>query len=512
MSPPHPTPPPSTPSQEVVPDPAWSGWRGPALIALIIFSSALVGILSRPINYTSALWPANPILAALMVRHPHLSRKPTAWLAAFAGFITADFVTGSSWLPTLWFTCANMVGAYTACWVLLRTDLNTRSMQSQYSALILFAAALSGAVIGGVVGSGTGPVLFQAELWPSTAMWVGGELLSYTLILPVVLAFPRQYTGMLRPLREWWSISSNWQHWGPLLAVLVSVAIALKIGGPGTLSFVVPALLWCALTFSLMVTAVLCLVVCLILTVEVAMGSFSFTPEFWLTALSLRVGITLLALGPMAVATTRIARKRAIDQLDHTINHDFLTSLLSRNAFFQLARQQFARLNQGEQPCAMLVMDIDHFKRVNDSLGHPAGDDVLRQFAQVAMGNIRGCDLLGRMGGEEFLALLPDVSPGKAQAIAQQICDAVRSHPFTVAGQSEPLRVTLSIGLIHCANTPPSGDIDVVIHCADVLLYKAKQGGRDQVQFAPYSTSSEELNADLPFQSTLHRRHAAGSH
>lgn len=477
------------------------------LIGLIIFCCAIIGILGRPLNFVSAMWPANPVLAGLMVRHPQLARRPTAWLGAFLGFLAADLLTGSSLFATLWFTTANMAGSGLCCWILLHTDKTTRLMQGHNSALALFAGALAAACAAAVVGGGTGPVLFQSELWPSVSMWLGGELLSYVLILPVLLAFPHHMPSNGNAWVEWDDAAPVWLRWAPLASVALALAAALAIGGPGTLSFVVPALLWCALSYSFLATAALCLVVCLILTVEVAMGSFQFTPAFWLSALSLRVGITLLALGPLAAASNRVARKRAIDRLDRAINHDFLTGLLSRNAFFHRAKALMAPLSLHPAPMALLVLDLDHFKRVNDRLGHAAGDDVLRQFAHVAASRMRTPDLLGRMGGEEFLALLPDASPEQAHTLAQQLCDAVRNHPFTVTGQAGPLHATVSIGVVHCSSTPPPDEIDALIHSADMLLYQAKQAGRDQIAIAPYNRASAAAGplAHPP----LNRRHAA---
>lgn len=503
---PLPTHPASSAAEEPTPDPAWAGWRGPALLCLIIFCCALVGILSRPINYASAMWPANPVLAGLMVRHAQGLRRPSGWLAAWIGFVAADILTGSSWLATLWFTAANLAGAWVASEILLRTDYATRSMQGQNSALALFAAALASALTAATVAAGTGPVLFQSELWPNISMWLSGELLNYVLILPTLLTFPRHRPRQWSDWLEWNTNAPLWLRVAPLIAVAVALGAALAIGGPGTLSFVVPALLWCALSFSFLFTALLCLAVCLVLTVEVAMGSFHFTPEFWLSSLSLRVGITLLALGPLAVASNRMARKAAIERLDYTINHDFLTGLLSRSAFFQRAQQQMVSMSQHHAPMALLVLDLDHFKKVNDTLGHAAGDDVLRQFAHVAASHLRQADLLGRMGGEEFLVLLPHTDSALAHKVAEQVCHAVRTHPFRVSGQHQPLAVTVSIGLVHCAASPVPAEIDALIHHADMLLYQAKESGRDRVASAAY-TSPAPHAASTPH--TRHR-HAAG--
>ena len=477
-------------------------------MGLIVFSFALLGILSRPINYASALWPANPVLAGLMARHPMLAKQPLAWIGALLGFLGADLLTGSGLLSTLWFTAANLGGAWVCSTILLRADTNSRNLQSQHSALLLFGAALTGALAAAAIGSGTGPVLFQSELWPSAAMWVGGELMGYILILPVLLTFPRRHP------EHWyeWLVGEGhqlaWRHALPIISLGITLAAALIISGPGTLSFVVPSLLWCALSFTPLITITLCLVTCLILTVEVAMGSFQFTPQYWMSALSLRIGITLLALGPIAVACNRTARKRAIAQLDYTINHDFLTGLLSRSAFFRRAHSLLKTPAQQTASFAVLALDLDHFKQVNDKFGHAVGDDVLRQFAHVVSSRLRQQDLFGRLGGEEFLIMLPHATPVQAQALGHSIVNAVRIHPFLVRGVEIPLKVTVSVGVAYCKQGQTVKVLDHLIQKADTLLYQAKQQGRNQTVAGEYLAS---VDTDF-LASTLHRRHAADSY
>ncbi|MDR2324553.1 MAG: diguanylate cyclase [Acidovorax sp.] len=470
-------------------------------MALIVFSFALLGILSRPLNFTSALWPANPVLAGLMLRHPHLASSPLAWVGAGIGFVTADMFTGSQWLSTLWFTAANLVSSAVCCMILLHTDAATRRMQSQHSVLILFVAVLAAACASALVAGGTGPVLFQADLWVSLSMWFSGELQSNMLILPVLLALPRCRAFDLSVCIPARALRRLGVQAAPLAAVIASTAAALEVGGADSLPVVIPALLWCAISYRFLSTAILCLVVCLILTAEIAMGSFQFTPQFWSSALSLRVGITLLALGPLAMACNRQAHQRAMAQLDHTIRHDFLTGLLSRNAFFQQAQQHMEGLSARQAPVAMLVLDLDHFKHINDSLGHAAGDAVLRQFARITQACLGPNEPMGRLGGEEFLVLLPHVSQIQAQAAAQRLCHVVRTHRFALQSQ-QPLRVTVSIGLAYCHRSPAANAIDALIHSADLQLYQAKQSGRDRVVAGLHG------EADAMPSHLEHRRHA----
>lgn len=125
-----------------------------------------------------------------------------------------------------------------------------------------------------------------------------------------------------------------------------------------------------------------------------------------------------------------------------------------------------------------LMLDIDHFKKVNDVHGHAAGDRVLADFSQVVSRCLRDTDLLGRLGGEEFAVLLPDGSAQVAQAVAQRICDACAAHTTTLEDGTS-LVSTVSIGVTHAPHVPTT--LDAFLLAADAALYRAKQSGRNRV-------------------------------
>ena len=158
--------------------------------------------------------------------------------------------------------------------------------------------------------------------------------------------------------------------------------------------------------------------------------------------------------------------------LEHRATHDTLTGLLNRDALAQLRQspQALARLAAG--PYCLMLLDIDHFKQVNDRHGHLLGDNALRQAAAAVAGAIRADDVAVRFGGEEFLVVLPSTSPASAAEIAERIRQSVAllALPFTL---------TLSAGV---AAGDPSRDLpEEVFQRADQALYRAKAGGRDRV-------------------------------
>ena len=158
-------------------------------------------------------------------------------------------------------------------------------------------------------------------------------------------------------------------------------------------------------------------------------------------------------------------------------NIDSLTGALSRRNFFYLADQEMARSTRYDLPLMVLMVDLDHFKRINDRHGHAAGDAVLQGFVQTVRGVLRESDLIGRLGGEEFAVLLPNTTPEGGQALAQRIIDSVRTCTVEVAG--EPIPYTVSIGAGYLSGETSFASL---LGQADTALYRAKDGGRDRLE------------------------------
>lgn len=159
---------------------------------------------------------------------------------------------------------------------------------------------------------------------------------------------------------------------------------------------------------------------------------------------------------------------------------DGLTRLLLRRSLLERIEQELRRgLEQGT-PTSLVMMDIDHFKSVNDTYGHPAGDAVLRDVAAMVRRSVRDVDVCGRYGGEEFGVLLPQTDAKGAQLVAERIREAVRARPFELRGEQR--QVTVSLGV---STAPVHGsDSRTLIEAADTALYASKQNGRDRVTMA----------------------------
>jgi two-component system cell cycle response regulator len=188
-----------------------------------------------------------------------------------------------------------------------------------------------------------------------------------------------------------------------------------------------------------------------------------------------------------ARARTQIKRKRYTDLLRNNLDHslelavtDPLTGLHNRRYMVGQLTALAQRSARGGAPVALLLLDIDHFKKINDSFGHDVGDEVLREFAVRLASNVRAIDLPCRYGGEEFVAIMPDTSVADAERIAERIRRYISGSPFRVSHGAEILSVTISIGVAGMAGE--AGDTpEALLKRADEALYAAKAGGRNRV-------------------------------
>lgn len=164
-------------------------------------------------------------------------------------------------------------------------------------------------------------------------------------------------------------------------------------------------------------------------------------------------------------------------ELRQMAQRDSLTGALSRRGFMDKATQEIARARRYGRPGALVMLDVDHFKAVNDTHGHPAGDAVLRELAGLLTMLKRPADVLGRLGGEEFALLLPETDAPHALAAAERFRTAIAAQAMEIPGGA-PLRVTVSLGVAPLiARTETAEDW---LAAADAPLYAAKRGGRNR--------------------------------
>ena len=191
---------------------------------------------------------------------------------------------------------------------------------------------------------------------------------------------------------------------------------------------------------------------------------------------TLLLGGAMFAPAVASLGFVLMGSDRLLERLEGIANTDSLTGLLARHAFLQQASARLA--GSPGSHCALLIVDLDHFKRINDGHGHDVGDQALRLVADAMARVLREGDLLGRLGGEEFTVLLPDTGIEEAGRIARELHAAVARIAFVADGRPVPLRVSVGVS----AREKPEHELELLLKRADQAMYEAKRSGRDQVR------------------------------
>lgn len=214
------------------------------------------------------------------------------------------------------------------------------------------------------------------------------------------------------------------------------------------------------------------------LTASAQLGSDHVLASAWLTVLSAESLLFSISIAFVALA---IGKERSEQGHRVAARVDPLTGLANRRAFLAdgdtITRHQFSR----GRPVAVFLIDLDHFKAVNDKYGHAMGDRVLKLFAEICGEKLRASDLVGRLGGEEFAVLISDATRDNAFLVAERIRTAFQDAGRMVEG--EPLAATLSIGV--AISQDPEQNFETMLSQADQALYRAKGRGRNRVELAP---------------------------
>ncbi len=311
----------------------------------------------------------------------------------------------------------------------------------------------------------------------------GFKATSHALILAAIYEFQRRK-------------APHWQYWVPIVLMLL-MAIVLQSDIRGR--FIWGGLIY-GLQMVLIARALLSdqetragrawrllfagvITIILVLGLRAAIGLFGFgqlaQPDNNLPIHPIQL-ITYIAVMATALLGTigfvLMVKERGDREIMRLAMTDSLTQIPNRRALMDYAERAMAR--RSGQPLALLMIDVDYFKQINDTHGHQAGDEVLCKVAELLAGRLRAYDFLGRYGGEEFCVIAPDTPPEGGIALAEALREAVASTKFqTVSGEQS---VTVSIGIARCPENV-SRKLDVVLAEADTALYVAKQSGRNKV-------------------------------
>ncbi|ROH89064.1 sensor domain-containing diguanylate cyclase [Stagnimonas aquatica] len=443
------------------------------LILLTVFLACLLGIYTRPVGFLASIWPANALLLGLLLRLPRAA-KPLGWLAGAVAYMLADLLTGSSLFKAAILNFANLVSVGIGYAILARLPpemIRLRRPASVFHLLTASAAAGAGA---GLVGGFANPILFNSGVLSGWTFWFSTELVNHLAFLPVVLSVTPFQVGRLfdGPLLRRGDLL-------PAVVLFLSGFVAVLVGGPGAIAFPVPALLWCGLVYPVFPTAVMTLMFGIWAMAVISVGYIPSLaiPKGEMALVSIRLGASLIALAPIMLASVMQSRNELLGKLHDLATRDPLTGADNRRAFLESAQEMMLK---GRLPLAVLMLDIDHFKAVNDHYGHAGGDAVLVEITRRTRDCLRTGDLFGRLGGEEFAIFVPDCSQTVALQVAERIRQEVARVPVALQdGRSVP--VTTSIGMVLVTAAGVTG-LDGLLAEADAALYLAKHNGRNRLE------------------------------
>ncbi|RYY28348.1 MAG: sensor domain-containing diguanylate cyclase [Sphingomonadales bacterium] len=451
------------------------------LVGSGVFALCLIGILSRPHFDLATFWPANAFMLGMLVRFPKMA-GPSAWISCAVGFFMADALTGADPVTNFILNGGNLTGIAAGYWLLASLPPEDRMLQRPAAIFYLLRAVIFASFVTGLSGMVANPVLFGGTSTQGFTFWFATEAVNYTAFLPMLLTLPA--TTRLKPTAAWrWFVKIDPRRTLPLLALIASAAAAAMVGGPGAIAFPVPALLWCAFTYELFGTTCLAFAFGAWTLLAIRTGIMSVGDDFESRGLltSLRVGVTFVALTPLIVGSIMAARNALLERLQFLADRDAMTGLRNRRAFLEVGASALVTSLDDAKSAVVMMLDIDHFKSINDRFGHEAGDRVLCAFSGILERNLRPQDTLGRIGGEEFAILLPDCSLEQAIAVAGRINAILRTTPIALAS-GETVTVTVSIG-VHIERD--ERNLEQLLKRADKALYQAKNSGRDRFELSP---------------------------
>ncbi len=452
------------------------GARAMVLIGLAILTASAVGLATHQ-AFSVSLWPANALLAGLMVRNPWLRCWPS-WVGALAGFIATDLMFGRPLSLAVMFAITNVVGAMVATMFLMRLDPRDLALQRVHSVLRIVMSLLPACLAAGLCGAALVVIAFNGSPAQALLTWPAGELVNYLVVLPAILNMPvrrvtpRQLLACIR--------GSTRPRW-PLLLLVASCIATVRFDGPGSIMFPMPGLLLCALAYSVPATAVISMAMGVGCLTAIGLGIIDIGQDMAnpYNVVSVRVAVAFLVLVPLTISSAIAVHDGLLHKLRDAANHDPLTGLLNRRAFEEKLRKRLAARRDGSGHLAVLWLDIDHFKRINDQHGHLAGDAMLQLFAKTARDCCREGDLIARLGGEEFAIIARVADPASAEALALRLRDTFAAQ--RIFWNARVVNATVSVAAC-CLDQAAVDHVDL-FRKLDEALYRAKRKGRNRVEW-----------------------------
>lgn len=306
------------------------------------------------------------------------------------------------------------------------------------------------------------------------AVWFFGDLIGFILIVPVFVAYVMQHNIRVASKDRMIEIAL-------ILTVLVISAIVIFGSGyffdkryPIEYLILFP-LIWASIRLQQGINLLFLIIVAVFAILGTASGysQFSFEGDHRLSLIMLQIFIFTVTFSILMMTSQRCYTIRILEEKEHLTLTDSLTQVGNRRFFTKVLQEELDKSQRYKRPLSLIIFDIDHFKNVNDTLGHHAGDSVLEELSSLVNSQLRSSDYLARWGGEEFTIVLPESDLDQGVITAEKLRKIIETYPFTIKQ-----RVTCSFGVIQCSNDET---VDGALGRVDSKLYEAKERGRNQV-------------------------------
>ncbi len=453
------------------------------LAAVYLVTAKLSLLYAIPPGYATAVWPPSGVaLAALLL----LGRR--VWPGIWLGATLVNLTVASSLVTALIIGSGNTLEALAGAELVRRFIGIPRRFERGRDVVVFVAAAAASCTIAAtvaVVSLALGGAVSWPQFLPNWWTWWQGDVTGIVIVAPLILNWS------LRRAATWPREKKLELACFGLLLLIVTHLVFIHGGVAGTppsfsLTFaILPFMIWAALRFSQRVVTTAIAASCAFAVYYTIGGLHPFPQtsrnESLLTLLAFisTVVVTGLVLSAVMVERGRVMERlaRALDGLREQAMTDPLTGLYNRRYLLEFLQREWIRAKRSESTLGVIMIDIDHFKRVNDTFGHQAGDLVLTVVSSLLRMHIRSSDIVCRYGGEEFALVLPEASLESVRRRAEEIQAAIGrlqlKHGDVALG-----RITASLGV---ALFPDNADgPDTVLHAADDALYAAKDAGRDR--------------------------------
>lgn len=436
---------------------------------LVLFLASSV---MQQAGHLALFWPLNAVLVGLFLRFPFLNR-PHNYLICTLVVLLGNAATGNNDAGSVLITISNMSFVVILTKAILY-EKKAPEEQLKINVLRLYSYCLLTALISSLLASYAFGLTSHQTFLNIYSVWFSEQFSTSVLVLPFLLT----WTGSLVPKKF------DLLQVMPLSLLILSITASAYSGGIGSLAVTLPALIWCAISYSLPVT---CLLTQLTGIAEVMMVDshwmYSGISGHITQIVSARMGIASVAISPVMVAVSVQAINMLVKQLSARANYDYLTRVHSRFGLYEKLRLQDEKTVN--TALNVLLLDIDHFKSINDTHGHDCGDSVLTEFARRVKDVVGEKGIVARMGGEEFAVVMPDACGDNGYLLAEEIRAEIEQ--MEVNWEGDTLSLTVSIGLSHgqAARRQLVDAFDKLLSEADRYLYQSKKAGRNRTSAAP---------------------------